>query len=255
MSGGYIKDHRKELDSDIWLMPPLYHRVWQYLKYKVNYSESELYLREGIRLLVKKGQHFTSIREIAKGVAWKERGVPKQPNPKLIGDVLKWLERQNMIQILVVTGNTKNEKNAVNGNTIGTLITLVNWEVYQIELVTSNIKVTAPHVTTGTNNNYKEFTADINAGHDEDFGQPLTIPGKNDLMQLQDTFCNLHGKLDVNLNEKERKLMRQMLDGDKIPVPFIVRVMQSVYQERVVEEGGTISSFLYYKNPILRCLA
>lgn len=37
MKEGWIKDYRKEQDSDIWVMPPLYHRVWKTrLKEKVS---------------------------------------------------------------------------------------------------------------------------------------------------------------------------------------------------------------------------
>lgn len=117
---GWIKDYRKELNSDIWMMPPLYHRVWQYLKYMANHEDKEIPLRDGSKFLIKKGQHLTSIRQIAQGVGWNEGRKWREPNPKTISSILKWLESQNMISI-----------NRGKGNRQYTLITIVNWEIYQ----------------------------------------------------------------------------------------------------------------------------
>ncbi|WP_051250604.1 hypothetical protein [Paenibacillus harenae] len=120
---GYIKDHRQELVSDIWKMPPLYHRVWQWLKYKVNYEDAVIPFADGSKLTINAGQHLTSIRKIAAGVGWYERGLWKEPNPKTISEVLKWLENDGMI---TVDG----------GNSKYTLITLVNWRFFQQDELT-----------------------------------------------------------------------------------------------------------------------
>lgn len=117
---GWIKDYRKELDSDIWLMPPLYHRVWQYLKYMANHDDREIPARDGTKFLVKRGQHLTSLRQIAQGVGWYEGRAWKEPNPKTISTILSWLEKNNMITI-----------NRGRGNREYTLITLTNYSVYQ----------------------------------------------------------------------------------------------------------------------------
>ena len=120
---GYIKDHRQELISDIWKMPPLYHRVWQWLKYKVNYEDAVIPFPDGSKVTVKAGQHLTSVRKIAAGVGWHERGLWKEPNPKTISEVLKWLENDGMI---IADG----------GNSKYTLITLVNWALFQRDELT-----------------------------------------------------------------------------------------------------------------------
>jgi hypothetical protein len=44
---GFIKDWRQELESDIWLMPPMYHRVWQWIKYSVNHSTGKIPNKDG----------------------------------------------------------------------------------------------------------------------------------------------------------------------------------------------------------------
>lgn len=147
---GYIKDYRQELDSDIWAMPPLYHRIWQYLKYMANHKDNSIPMRDGSKILIKEGQHLTSIRQIAKNVAWYERGIEKIPNPKTVKEVLSWLESSNMI--LTDKSNRKY-----------TLITIVNYGFYQgndTDKVTESntLKVTVSKQTTDINKNDKKDT-------------------------------------------------------------------------------------------------
>ena len=128
---GWIKDHRQELESDIWLMPPLYHRVWQWLKYKANHEDREIPMKDGSRLLIRRGQHLTSLRQIAQGVGWYEGMKWKEPNPKTISSILSWMEKQQMIRV---------ERG--NGNRQYTLITLLNWDLYQMKDDEGNSKET-----------------------------------------------------------------------------------------------------------------
>ena len=104
---GWIKDYRKELDSTIWCMPPLYHRVWQWLKYKANHSDNEIPMQDGTMFKILSGQHLTSVRNIAKGVGWWEGNAWKEPNPKTIMKILKWLVSQKMISINNGRGDRK----------------------------------------------------------------------------------------------------------------------------------------------------
>lgn len=117
---GYIKDYRQELNSDVWLMPPLYHRVWQYLKYMANHADKTIPLADGSKLTIKRGQHLTSIRNICKGVGWQEGAAWKEPSKKTIEKILKWLELNEMIKI----------DRGKNGRQY-TLVTIVNWDLYQ----------------------------------------------------------------------------------------------------------------------------
>lgn len=128
---GYVKDWRQELDSDIWLMPPLYQRVWQWLKYQVNHVENEIPMADGSKFKIMPGQHLTSYRNIAKGIGWMEGRAWKEPNPKTIKKILEWLEKNLMIT-----------QSHGRGNREYTLITLTKWEVYQAELNSGNAKVT-----------------------------------------------------------------------------------------------------------------
>lgn len=117
---GYIKDYRQELNSDIWLMPPLYHRVWQFLKYMANHADGTIPMRDGTRLHIKRGQHLTSVRKIAQGIGWYEKGLWEVPNPKTIDVILEWLVKNDMIEI----------DNGKDGRQY-TLVTIVNWDIYQ----------------------------------------------------------------------------------------------------------------------------
>lgn len=147
---GFIKDYRKELQSDIWLMPPLYHRVWQYLKYQVNHESSEIPMKDGSKFRIEKGQHLTSVRAIAKGVGWYENMVFKEPNPKTITVILDWLVQNGMIEISRGKGNRQY-----------TLITLLNWEKYQSKDDDGNSKVTR-------NGEGRKHETDINKNNKND---------------------------------------------------------------------------------------
>lgn len=141
---GWIKDYRQELGSDIWMMPPMYHRIWQWIKYNVNHEEGYVPLRDGGRQKILKGQHMTSIRQIAQGVGWYEGRKWKEPNPKTVRSILKWLEQQGMITITTFRGN--------NGYT---LINVVNWEVYQSKDEQGNIEYPFEKQSTDINKNDK----------------------------------------------------------------------------------------------------
>lgn len=169
---GYIKDHRKELNSAIWKMPPLYHRIWQYLKYIVNHQDNTIPMRDGTFLTIKAGQHLTSVRDIAKNVGWYEGVKWKEPNPKTVSTILEWLEKQSMIKI-----------DRGKGNRQYTLITLINWDVYQQKDNEGNSKVTDSIHLVDINKNDKECNkndiyAAANNAHakEESDGVPTTGP-------------------------------------------------------------------------------
>lgn len=225
---GYIKDHRKELDSEIWLMPPLYHRVWQYLKYMVNHKEVEIPMNDGTTFTVQAGQHLTSVRTIAKGVGWYEGRVLKEPNPKTVSTILSWLEKRRMI--LVSRGK---------GNRQYTLITLINWRFYQQDDVSGNSKVTVGKQLADINKNDKEITTTTTARETDD-----------DFEKLIGAFCEIHGKLDIHIKPVDIQLMQELF-SQGVPVDLMIQVMTTLYTERTAK-GAKISSFSYYKNAILQ---
>lgn len=114
---GYTKSWRKELDSDIWQMPPLYYKVWAFLRQTVSWEKNVFPTRNGYGIHLNPGQNLYSLQTIIDGVAWKERNVIKRPNKKTILCILRWLAIQGMI--------------CRESNGCGTFITICNWEKYQ----------------------------------------------------------------------------------------------------------------------------
>jgi hypothetical protein len=137
---GWIKDYRQELESAVWQKPPLYHRVWQWLKYQANHEDRKLPNGK----VVARGQRLTSYRQIAEGVSYyDERGIQRIPNPKTIKTILEWLEREGNITL-------------DHGNREYTVITLCNYSLFQgDELDESNGKVTRKKQRLDTNKNDK----------------------------------------------------------------------------------------------------
>jgi len=118
--GGFAKSWRKELQSDVWLMPPIYHRVWYWLRLNVQYEPFLFPTREKYGIWVLPGQRIASLQQIAEGVSWREWGKKKVPNKRSIKAVLDWLEAQEMVTVIC---NGK-------GNAKGTFISIVNWHTY-----------------------------------------------------------------------------------------------------------------------------
>ncbi|WP_256846872.1 conserved phage C-terminal domain-containing protein [Paenibacillus sp. Pae108] len=213
---GYIKDHRKELVSDIWQMPPLYHRVWQWLKYQVNHEGREIPQPDGTRFLINRGQHLTSIRNIAQGVGWYEGALWKQPNPKTIDTILKWMVKNDMISV-----------DRGRGNRQYTLITLLNWDIYNPkdnDGVTANGE--AREQQTDINNNvknvkkkdikrYSSFSSKKNtrtkkkeSGESE--GKP--VPPKDHTAIIEQVIQYLNAKLDTKYRPTT-KTIKEMVNG------------------------------------------
>jgi len=116
---GFTKAWRKELESDIWKMPPLYHRVWHFLVQSVSWEKNTFPTRNLYGIHLNPGQNLFSINQIVDGVSWVERNVKKSPNKKTVLDILKWLEFQGMI--------------SRESNGSGTYINICNWCKYQSE--------------------------------------------------------------------------------------------------------------------------
>lgn len=116
MKTGYTKAHRKELKSDIWKMPPLYHRVWFWLRSKAKYKVERFPSKKKYSIWLLPGQWLTSLDNIAEGVSWMEYGVEKRPNKKTIKQILDWLVFNEMVTVV--------------SNAYGTFYSITNWDTY-----------------------------------------------------------------------------------------------------------------------------
>lgn len=207
--GGYAKSWRKELHSDVWLMPPVYHRVWYWLRLNVQH-EAYLFPTPGkLGIWVLPGQRITSLRQIAEGVSWKEWGVEKVPNTKTIKAVLDWLVAQEMV--------------TVESNNKGTLISLVNWSSYNYPVTE---KVTAEgnseRIADGTRSGYKEECNRRNKN---------IKPSSSEACRLSELLADLilqnnPGNTNLNNGKREATVARWAADIDKL-----IRIDGQVAQE------------------------
>lgn len=255
---GYIKDFRKELKSDIWLMPPLYHRVWQYLKYMVNHKPNKIPMKDGSFLTVEPGQHLTSIRNIAEDVAWYERGILKKPNPKTISNILDWLVQQGMLDC-----------NRGLGNRQYTLITLSNWDLYQSNEDEGNAKVTvngyeskqSADINKNEKNvkNEKNITAADSAYEESTGGVPTTenvqladadqskgqIPGSSDYERIRDYYMQLAVLGGFDVKPKDQSYILELL-GYEVDVDKVLEWLKGCFDDfKPKHPRDKINSFGY----------
>jgi len=88
-------------------------------------------MEDGTFFDIEPGQHLTSVRNIAKGIGYYEGLQWKEPNPRTISKIIEWLEKQEMITISRGRGNRQY-----------TLVTLLNWDLYQTNGEGGNSKTT-----------------------------------------------------------------------------------------------------------------
>lgn len=107
---GWILLHRQLLDSEIWNLeePFGFRSAWIDLILKANHEDRSLLLKSGKRVVVSRGQEWTSVRVLAARWKWRKQKV---------SNYLESLQEMGMITI---------EKSKS-----GTLITLVNYRDFQ----------------------------------------------------------------------------------------------------------------------------
>lgn len=195
--GGFAKSFRKELHSDVWMMPPIYHRVWYWLRMNAQYEAYLFPTREKFGIWVLPGQRITSLQQIAEGVAWREWGKEKVPNKRTIKAVLGWLEGQEMV--------------TVESNAKGTLISIVNWHLYNDSTVE---KVTAESNEQYTRSAHKEEGIERR----EVKAKPLSSPEAFRLSGvLADMILkNNPGNTKLNNGKREATVARWVVDIDKL---------------------------------------
>lgn len=76
----------------------------------------------------------------------------------------------------------------------------------------------------------------------------IDVVEKNTFDDLMNAFCEIHGKLDINIRPLDITLMQQLITLG-VPIPLMIRVMGQVYKDRT-SKGGKISTFSYYKDAI-----
>ena len=119
MHRGFTKAYRREIDepSQVWLMPPIYHRIFYYLRQRAAWETRLIPNKGALGTWLAPGSIITSVDKIVEAVSYYDKGDLRTPAKRTILDVLIWLEDQAMITRL--------------SNTRGTLIYINNWHIYQ----------------------------------------------------------------------------------------------------------------------------
>ncbi|MCO4782039.1 MAG: hypothetical protein KC646_06900 [Candidatus Cloacimonetes bacterium] len=123
MSSGYILISRSTLDSEIWIKPPLYLKVWTYLLMKAQHKDFKGLKRGQLRTTTKEIQencfHFVGYRKVT-------------PTRKQIFNILDWLRSP------CEEDNEKDNERTIKGTMIGTtkgtqgmLVTIDKYSTYQ----------------------------------------------------------------------------------------------------------------------------
>lgn len=195
--GGFAKSFRKELRSNVWMMPPIYHRVWYWLRLNVQHEAYLFPTREKFGIWVLPGQRITSLQQIAEGVKWTEWGKEKVPNKRTIKAVLDWLEGQKMV--------------TVESNAKGTLVSVVNWHSYNNSLAE---KVAAESNAQYTRSAHKEEGIE----GIEVKTKPLSSPEASRLSGvLADLILqNNLGNTRLNNGKRDATVKRWAVDIDKL---------------------------------------
>ena len=110
---GWIKIYRDIVTKDIYLQDPLYARVFERLIIEANHACKRIPYK-GDTKLIKRGEKLTSIRQIADWVGWYQRGIFKVPNPKTISLILKWMVKNNLLEIYGLGNSQETHYNIVN---------------------------------------------------------------------------------------------------------------------------------------------
>lgn len=224
---GFILDYRKELGSNIWMMPPLYHRTWQYIKYMANHKDNTIPMRDGQVFTIKRGSHLTSIRQIAQGVGWYEGKKWKEPNPKTIKNILDWLQKQDMI----IIDNGK-------GNSQYTHITVANYSLYQSENSQGNARETPEKQLGNSKVTSEKQSADINNNDNNDNNDITMINNDNndkeEWSKLINKFNNNIHLITGVINEKMQDWTSQ-LSIELVSAAIDKAVLQNVRKWSYIE--------------------
>lgn len=116
---GWIKLHRKIIESEIWEKPPLYIKVWLYLLLCAQHSTYK-----GLN----PGQISTSIPEIIEACKWRVGARVERPTKDQIYQIIQWLRKPNEG---VHESNAKATMITTTKATQSMLITICNYGVYQ----------------------------------------------------------------------------------------------------------------------------
>lgn len=220
---GYIKDYRKELNSDIWKMPPVYYRLWQYLKYTVNHAPAKIPQAGGGFIEIGIGQTLTSYRNLAAGISWYEGATLKTPSPNTIKKVLSWLEINEMIEI---EGKEQGKRRQY------TKIKVKNFHMYQSGIFTNRGNTQESVETVGTQGAQEPVYADLeqqmNSDRYSDDKQTRRTKKNKEKEPLQESnfFINKYSAKQKEIINKYWQVVRTTRKNNKVADSVISKNMK-----------------------------
>ena len=116
---GYVKIARKSINSDIWKKPPLYWKIWSYILFKANYSDSGN---------LKRGEAFFTIKELQEIGSYYIGYREIKPSVKQIRSIINYLREPSES---LNEGHTKGAMIVTTKVTHGMLIKVLNYSKYQ----------------------------------------------------------------------------------------------------------------------------
>jgi len=123
---GWIKLHRKSMDSDVWPNPHLW-QLWCYCLLKANHGDNKANLKGIAKAVpVKRGQFITGRRKIHKDLYPKKK--KHRPDARTVWRRLKQLEQMGNVAIETKQGKPYS------------LVTVVNYKAYQSAVKSVQVK-------------------------------------------------------------------------------------------------------------------
>ena len=223
---GWIKLHRKVLDSEIWDKNPLYFKVFMFLCLRADYKDGSI--------------DFT-LDQLAQAVEWREGRSPKVPSRKVLRDVLEWLESNEIIKISKVGGGNRKFHSVV----------IVNYSTYQgaeVDAVTErNEKRLNKQYTFKEVKEVKEVQetkVSCANGASKQIELPVEAPAKKQAKRDDyiDTMTRFWSELAPNLKTPISLFGKWRSQfGAEIPIDIIQQLSHRGFKPR---KGGSLQAYL-----------
>lgn len=205
MENGWVKLHRKVLENPISKRPQ-YLSLWIHLLLMANHKEAKM-MWNGEILSIHEGQFITGRKELSL-----KTGIPETT----IEDILKFLEKQQQIRQQKTTKFR--------------LITVINWEKYQISDTKSDNRATTERQQADTNKNVNNVKNDKKNPSEQ----------SSQVNEIMEIFIKENPSLKWG-NKTQRKACQDMLDKwpQKDAVKNMALQVLEVQKERFAPRATT----------------
>lgn len=213
MRKGHIRQYRKEMDSYVWSLKPEYYKVWNALKLSVNWKKTTMDFA-GEPTEIEPGQMVTGINHLTELAG---KGVSESQTRR----ALEKFEDDGMI-----------ERKPTNE---GTLITLLNWQKYQVtpDQVTNDSQATDKRNTNESQASDNQTTTyeEVNKGNKGKNKSDISDEARS----LFEMWQSAEGTIThrTNTTEHRRAIQRRLDDGfTKEEIATAIQRLSELYEEK-----------------------